>query len=301
MDRRVFLLSGAASLAAATPRQVKLHVFSKHLQFLKDEALAEAAAGIGFDGIDLTVRAGGHVEPERVGEDLPRLVKIIRKRGLETPMVTAGIVDADTPHAEAIVKTLSDLDIRYYRWGGFRYAKNAPVAAQLEALKPRVAKLEALNRKYGVSAMYHTHSGIGQVGASIWDLHVVLKDFDPAAVGVNYDIGHATIEGGFGGWINSFGITGKHLRGVALKDFVWEKRAESDWRPKWAPIGEGMVRFAEFFRMLDQAKFQGPLQVHYEYDLGGADSGKTTITIPKEKVFAAMKSDLVKLRSYVKA
>jgi sugar phosphate isomerase/epimerase len=52
---------------------------------------------------------------------------------------------------------------------------------------------------------------------------LLLKDFDPQAVGVNYDIGHATIEGGFGGWINSLRITGLHLRGVAVKDFLWEK------------------------------------------------------------------------------
>ena len=44
-------------------------------------------------------------------------------------------------------------------------------------------------------------------------------------------------------------------------------------------------------------KFDGPVQVHYEYSLGGAESGKTTITIPKEQVFAAMKKDLAALRS----
>jgi sugar phosphate isomerase/epimerase len=298
MNRRVFLATTAAPLAAATtPGKMKLHVFSKHLQFLQGEALAEAAAEIGFDGIDLTVRPGGHVEPARVKEDLPGLVKTVRKRGLEAPMVTAGIVDADTPHAEAMLQTFAELGIRHYRWGGFRYAKNQPVGAQLEALKPRVAKLAKLNQKYGVGAMYHTHSGVGQVGASIWDIHAVVKEFDAAAVGINYDIGHATIEGGFGGWINSLSVCGNHLRGVALKDFVWERRGESDWRVKWTPVGEGMVRFAEFFRLL--GKFVGPLQVHYEYPLGGADQGKTAITIPKEKVFAAMKADLVKLRTYL--
>ncbi len=299
IDRRTFLGASVAASMAAAPAPRKLCVFSKHLQFLKDEALGDAAAELGYDGVDLTVRAGGHVEPERVAEDLPRLVKILRARGLETPMVTAGIVDADTPHAEAIVKTLAALGIPRYRWGTFRYGKTEPVAKQLEALKPRVAKLEALNRKYGVGAMYHTHSGIGQVGASIWDLYVILKDFDPAAVGVNYDVAHATIEGGLGGWINSFGITGKHMRGVALKDFLWTKKAPGNWAVEWTPVGEGMVRFSEFFRMLHASDFNGPVQVHYEYPLGGADSGKTNITMPKTEVLAAMKRDLGRLREYM--
>jgi sugar phosphate isomerase/epimerase len=147
--------------------------------------------------------------------------------------------------------------------------------------------------------MYHTHSGIGLFGASIWDLYIVLKDFDPRAVGVNYDIGHATIEGGFGGWINSMRITGPHLRGVAVKDFLWEKDTRG-WKANFKPLGAGMVHFPQFFSMLAAAHFSGPLQLHFEYPLGGADNGKTSITIPKEEVFAAMKRDLQQLRIYLK-
>jgi len=148
--------------------------------------------------------------------------------------------------------------------------------------------------------MYHTHSGIGLVGASIWDLHIVLKDFDPKAVGVNYDIGHATIEGGFGGWINSFRICGPHLRGVAVKDFLWEKDNKGAWKANFKPLGTGMVHFPQFFAMLAAAHFSGPLQLHFEYPLGGADGGKTSLAIPKEEVFTAMKRDLQQLRTYLK-
>jgi len=83
-----------------------------------------------------------------------------------------------------------------------------------------------LNAKYQTTAMYHTHSGVGLVGAPIWDLHIIMKDIDPKLVGVNYDIGHATIEGGLGGWIASWRVTGAHVRGVAVKDFVWAKDGE---------------------------------------------------------------------------
>ena len=302
MNRRDFLLAAAAAATAkaAPPRKLNVSVFSKHLQFLQGEALAKAAAEIGFDGIDLAVRPGGHVEPERVAQDLPPIVKMIRAHGLTVPMITSGIDDAGTPHAESVLRTISELGIHHYRWGGFKYDPAGPsFGKQLDALKPRVARLAALNAKYKTGAMFHTHSGINVVGAPIWDLYILLKDFDPHAVGVNYDIGHATVEGGFGGWIDSFRVLGPHLRGVAVKDFLWEKDAKGSWKAQWKPIGEGMVRFPEFFQLLAQSDFNGPLQVHYEYPLGGADAGKRTIAIPPEQVFTAMKSDLEKIRVYL--
>ncbi|HYW48928.1 MAG TPA: TIM barrel protein [Bryobacteraceae bacterium] len=301
ISRRAFAMAAPALLSRAEPAASKLKVaiFSKHLQFLHGEELARGAADLGFDGVDLTVRKGGHVEPERVRQDLPPLVKIIRDHGLETPMITAGIIDADSPQAEDILKAMADLGIRNYRWGDLRLAADQPLAIQLERMKPRVAKLAALNARYGACAMYHTHSGLGLVGASIWDLYILLKDFDPGAVAVNYDIGHATVEGGLAGWINSFRITGQYLRGIAVKDFLWEKDARGNWQPQWKPLGEGMVRFPQFFGMVAQAGFAGPLQLHFEYPLGGANDGRATLTMPREQVFGAMKQDLTKLRGYL--
>ena len=128
----------------------------------------------------------------------------------------------------------------------------------------------------------------------------MLKDLDPQAVGVNYDVGHATVEGGFGGWINSFRITGPHLRGVAVKDFLWVKDARGAWKAEWTPLGKGMVHLTQFFGMLAAARFSGPLQLHFEYPLGGADGGKSTLTIPREEVTGAMKRDLQQLRTWLK-
>ena len=276
----------------------KVAIFSKHLLFLHGNDLPEAAAKIGFDGIDLAVRKGGHVAPERVKQDLPGLVTAIRQHHLEVPMLTTDIADVDTPYGEDILRVMSELGIRHYRWGGFKYTDNQPLAAQIEAFKPRVERLAALNTRYGVGAMYHTHSGINLVGAPIWDLHEILRGMDPKAVGVNYDIGHATVEGGFGGWIDSFRITGEYVRGIAVKDFLWKKNARERWIPAWTPLGEGMVRFPEFFSMVAAMRFSGPLQLHFEYPLGGAEEGKSNVT-NRDEVYAAMSRDLKRLRGYL--
>lgn len=305
-SRRSFLQAAGASAVAAAgapafsaPAPLKINVFSKHLHFLGWEAMAEAAKEIGFDGVDLTMRKGGHVEPERAEQDLPRAAEAIRKAGLELPMVTSGIVDADTPHAEAMMRAMTAAGVKRYRWGGFKYDDARPIPAQLEALKPRAARLAELNRKYDLCAMYHTHSG-SEVGASFWDLWVILKDLDPQRVSVNFDIAHAVIEGGLGAWVRSAQLLAPMTRGVAVKDFVWDRNARGEWNPQWRPLGEGMVDFKRFFALIKGANFDGPLQLHFEYPLGGADRGAPTITIDKTQVFNAMKRDLTRLRGWLK-
>ncbi len=303
LSRRA-VLAGAAALATPwsraaddKPSKLKVAIFSKHLQFLQGDALAAGAAEIGFDGIDITVRKGGHVAPERVKQDLPALVKTIRQHRLEVPMITTDIVDAETPFTDDLLQAASEQGIRYYRFGGFKWNETEPFPQQLEKFKPRLAKLAERNAKYQTCAIYHTHSGAGLVGASIWDLHILMRDLDPKAIGINYDVGHATIEGGLGGWIASFKISGPHLRGIAVKDFVWGKDAKGAWQAQWKPIGEGMVHWPQFMGMVAAAHFSGPVQLHFEYPLGGANNGTAKLTIPQEQVFAAMKSDLGKIRA----
>jgi sugar phosphate isomerase/epimerase len=294
VNRRVFLAGAAAvALRAAENRpKLRLSIFSKHLQWASYPEMASFAAEAGFGGVDITVRSGGHVLPERVKDDLPRAVEIVRSAGLQVPMITAGIVDTSSPYAEDILKTAPALGIRYYRWGGFKYSDEQPIPAQLEALKTRVRALAQMNEHYRIAAMYHTHSGM-EVGAPIWDLWEILRGVDPRWTGINYDVAHATVEGGLGGWIRSFELTRPFVRGVALKDFVWARDARGNWTPDWVPAGQGMVNFPKFFAMLRRSEFDGPVQVHFEYEgIGGANEGSRTLGIPKAELLGKFRKDL---------
>jgi L-ribulose-5-phosphate 3-epimerase len=68
MSRRTLLVGAAASstlhaLALDGGEKLKICVFSKHLQWTDVKEAAAIARDIGFDGVDLTVRPGGHVLP----------------------------------------------------------------------------------------------------------------------------------------------------------------------------------------------------------------------------------------------
>ncbi|MGH9326596.1 MAG: sugar phosphate isomerase/epimerase, partial [Terriglobia bacterium] len=90
-------VSPSAGLAAAVPSPARgsfrgtLCFFSKPVPQLNWKELAQSAKRAGFGGIDLTVRPGGHVLPERAATDLPKAVATIREEGLEVPMITTSL------------------------------------------------------------------------------------------------------------------------------------------------------------------------------------------------------------------
>jgi hypothetical protein len=52
--------------------------------------------------------------------------------------------------------------------------------------------------------------------------------------------------------------------------------------------------------MLKQYQINGPLSLHCEYDLGGAQDGARKLTISKEAFTAAVQKDLTTLRGWLK-
>ena len=90
---------------AATAAKLKVDAYSRHLQWLRTaDEVAAATIEMGYDGVNLTVRDyPGHVNPANVAKELPPFVETLRARGLLVRSITTNIVDADSPHAEAIL------------------------------------------------------------------------------------------------------------------------------------------------------------------------------------------------------
>ena len=309
VSRRKFLaglaLAGAslpiAGIASGTNTNAAKHrrkicIFSKHLQWLDYDGMAQTAAEIGFDGIDLTVRPKGHVLPERVEQDLPVAVKAVEKAGLKVYMMTTRISDPDNIITEKILNTASQLGIKYYRTGYWSYDTSLGIAESLEKLKPRIAKLAVLNKKYNIHGAYQNHAGT-RVGAPVWDLWELLKDLDPKWFGCQYDIRHAVLEGG-NSWPLALQLLSNYIKITAIKDFKWVK-IDGRWRSPMVPLGEGMVDFDSYFKMIKEMNIPGPISLHLEYPLGGANSGSRELTIGKEQVIATMRKDLNMLRGWL--
>lgn len=237
-------------------------VFSKHLQFLDYAALAKTCKALGLDGVDLTVRAGGHVAPDAVATDLPRAVETIRAEGLEVPMITTMLCTGEEPEARPILETASKLGIRYFRCGWFRYTETGGPFDQLRGFASQLQTLARLAESCNIVGGYHNHSGANNVGASLWDLHYMLQSVNTAHLGSNFDIGHATVVGGGGAWKVAARLMAPYVKMMAAKDARWQND-----EIHWAPLGQGQVRTEEFLRIFREAGFDGPISLHLEYPI----------------------------------
>jgi len=276
---------------AAEP--LNISVFSKHLQFLNYKDMADAAAEIGFNGVDLTVRPNGHVLPERVETDLPEAIQAIKKAGLAATMITTAVQDANDPTDLKLLKTASGLGIKYYRMNWLRYPEGKSIPEAMIQFKKTLTEISHLNRRLGITGCYQNHSG-NLAGASIWELWEILKNSDQRNMGVQYDIRHAVVEGGMS-WKTGLNLIHPHIKILAVKDCIWLKKNGS-WVVENVPLGDGMVDFKSYFKILKEFKIQVPVSLHYEYPLGGAERGASSITTDKQIIFAHMKRDLMKLQ-----
>lgn len=254
--------SGVAMRAGGEPQMTtpSVCIFSKHLHFLSYEELARECKVLTLDGVDLTVRKGGHVEPDRVATDLPRAVEAVRREGPDVPMITTNLNRAEDPDARPILETAARLGIRYFRCGGLKYEGDQNPIDQLPAFARQLRDLAVLAQEFDMIAGYHNHSGLANVGAPLWDLYRLIELIGLESFGSNFDVGHAFVEGGLGAWEINTRLLAPHVKMMAVKDFVWENN-----RVRWTTLGQGHVRLAECLRIIQRSGFAGPISLHFEY------------------------------------
>jgi len=291
-SRRRFL-QGSAALALAPlasharaeeGARYEFCTFTKALQPLSYEEMAKAIAGLGFDGIEGAVRPGGHVVPERIEEDLPKLVEALRAEKLAFTLMTSALNEVSAEqHTKKVLRAAAALGIKRYRMGYYRYDLAKPLRPQLAEFRKQLGDLVALSAELGIKPIYQNHSGKDFLGAPVWDLSELLEEFDPAQVGVAFDIGHATVEGGKA-WPLHFASVRPWLDTVYFKEPFWK-----DNRLGWGPLGEGAVDKG-FYKLLKDSDFRGPISLHVEY-LGQNDPALVpSVLEATKKDFATLKT-----------
>ncbi len=278
------------AVQAAPKASFKVGGFTKNLQELSYDETAEAASEIGWDCIECPVRPGGHVLPKRVEDDLPKMVEALQKRGLELSIMATNIHNLRERHTESVLRTASRLGVKYYRLGYWEYNDSQPIDKQLNEIKAQLRELAGLNRELGICGVFQNHCGSESVGAAVWDVYELLKGLDAEYMGSHFDIGHATVEGGYA-WRIHFRRIEQFIRAVVVKDFRWAYE-NGHGEVRWCPLGKGMIS-PEFFEMLRESGFCGPVTIHFEYDV--EDEGKQHL----KNLIQAMKKDTQVLRKWL--
>jgi L-ribulose-5-phosphate 3-epimerase len=292
MDRRSFLaaaaLSAAPAFAAPEPRKGPgpICFFSKHLPKLSPGEMAKRLRAVGYGGIELTVRPGGHVSPAQVTTELPKALEAIRAEGLEVPIIATALTAADDPTLLPILTTAGKLGVRLFRPGWFSYALT-DVRQELKRAGQALAGLTQAARRAGVELAYQNH--IGQLGAPLWDLDSIIGPLDRRWAGIDFDIRHAVAEGGAGSWKVALKLVAPRVKVFSVKDFYWQRDDKKAWVMKDCALGEGMVDLKTPLAILATNGFRGPVTVFNEYEPDTAP----------ERVLAAAGRDLVFLKARI--
>jgi sugar phosphate isomerase/epimerase len=293
INRRQLIAGIAASAARAQqrpPRQPSLRttppvcLYSQALIKIPYDELGPILRDLGVDGCDLSVQPGGHVNPALSSVDMMRSVEAITGVGLDVPVITTAYTTLADPTIRNVVAISGEMGVPLFRSGVWKYTAAEP-EARLAEVQRDIAGLAALARAVNMSVALPNVAG-ENVGATLWDMHFIVRGTDAGAVGYDFDIGSATAEGGAGSCWVALRLARTRLKMVTLRDFYWSKEG-GQWKRAPCALGEGMVDFPKFFGMLAQAKFVGPISVQLDYQ-------------PKNDL-AALRRDVEFVRKQVKA
>jgi sugar phosphate isomerase/epimerase len=236
--------------------------FTKTLQTLDLAGTIAFLKEAGLDGADLAVRPGYPVTPENAASELPKAAKSFQDAGLTIGMVTAptNLNDAESPVARTLFEACGKAGVPAIKIGYFTYKDK--IDASVAEARTRLAGFAKLSAKTGVRACYHTHSG-NYLGNNCAGLRLLLQDLDPHQVGAFVDTGHTAINGG--PFRMEIDLVRPWLSLVAIKDMLWRKDKEV-WQAHVMPVGEGIVRWNEVAQGLKDAKFNGSISLHGEYE-----------------------------------
>ncbi len=277
MNRRSFLTQSAAALAgslvpsaaAAPAKRNEFCFFTKHLQGLPFDQIADIAAAMGVDGIEAPIRPKGHIEPERIEDELPKFVGELKKRNLNLTIMTSGINEvSDEQRTEAVLRTAASLGVKRFRMLYYKYDLDQPIWPQLQAVRPKIKDLVQLCEEIGIQPLFQNHSGKTYFGAPVWDIYSIMREYRPEQFAFAFDILHATAEGGLS-WPLEAALVREHRGAVYFKDFKWQGK-----KHETCPLGEGQVDRA-FADLLVKENYQGPISLHVEFLKGDPKDPET--------------------------
>jgi L-ribulose-5-phosphate 3-epimerase len=240
LGRRRFLgVCAAAATARAQTRPAPrartgpvLCLDSRLLLDVDYSQLGTMLNGLGFDGCDLLVEAGGTVDPAQSPVDMVRAVEVITGSGLEVPVITTGFFNVNEPWARNVLALCGRSGVLFFRTGYSRYPERM-------AQRPNdVAGLMSYGRAAGIALALPYPAA-----------ESLIRGFDPAWVGYDFDPSQGNVESAL-----------PRMRTIVLRDV---RKEGGQMVP--CPLGEGTVDWAVFFGALAHAKFSGPLTIRITY------------------------------------
>ncbi len=250
---------------------MKVVAFTKSFQDWAIPVVCHRFREIGLDGLDLTVRRKGHIEPENVAVELPLAVKAATEAGVAIDFVTTDIVEP-SPQAEQTLATASQLGITRFKMGYYGYKDFGTLAKQMDETRRKIEAVVKMAKKHAILPCIHIHSGknIPSHGTELYEL---IRDMSPDEVGAYLDMLHMALEGGRDGWRQGVDLLQPWVAMVSVKNYDWQSGDRDQfgrlqWRNRVVPVADGISPIPEFVDVLKKIKFDGTYSLHSEYKGG---------------------------------
>jgi sugar phosphate isomerase/epimerase len=285
IDRRSFLnrtaRAGVAAAAAATfiPKGTAIAkndassgdsfcAFTESFQSWPIPKVCAMFREIGLEGLDLTVRPGGHIQPENAAKELPGAVQAAKENGVRISMLSTAINDSDA-NAESILATCAELGIDRVKLGYYSYTDFGKLLDQIDQVRAKLERVAKLGHKHGVLPCVHIHSGTSIPGSGTI-AYLLLRDFKPGEIGAYVDPMHMTIEGGNDGWRQGLDLLAPWIAISSFKNCVWkdagrDKFGHQRWRPVKCPVADGIAPIPDYVDALRKLGYRGLYTLHSEY------------------------------------
>lgn len=275
MNRRTAIKTIAAAASGAAARaqlplpppstsrtSPLLCVYSGNLAKVPYAMLGDIAGQIGYEGVDLTVFPGGHVNPFIANVDMVRAVEAVRGSNLEVPMISTDLTSMSSPAAYAVLALANQGAVAMFRTGYWPLGTGTGPQQRLAEIRRDIIGLVMLGRRCNLQAMIPNRAG-AYAGHSAAEAQSLIGDMDPHWAGFYFDIAAAAVDAGSAGFAAAMQAALPRTKAIAVSDF--RPKAGDSAAPEPCPLGEGSVDWAKAFSILAGARFTGPISIHMDY------------------------------------
>ena len=247
---------------------MKIVLFTKFIETSDPRELGEYLTGLGYDGVDLPVRDGYHLNPRNVRKTLPAAVKTWSEMGLSCEIISTetDLIDPLNPDSTIIYEAAAEAGVPLIKIGFFRHNSGDDYWENVSAARRALEGFVRLSERTGVKTVYQTHSG-NCLGSNCAGIMHLLGGLDATWIGAHIDGGHIAINGE--DIEMGLAMCRKYLTVIEAKDarHVPDKRpnAPAPYGPAFVFLGQGAAHWPRLLKTVKQWGFDGPITVHTEY------------------------------------
>lgn len=219
--------------------------------------LGRMVSELGFSGIELPVRPGYQVEPERAAQDLPAAIRTLGEFGVRITSV------ATTP-SEAMIATCAEYGIPLIRT--MAEIGSEGYMTSVAALQRQYADLLPVLERHNVTLGVQNHHG--DYVCNAMGLRHLLEPFDSPNIGAIWDPSHNAMCGEEPEF--ALDIIWPKLRMVNLKNAFWKRVTGPEaedviWKPYWTSGRQGLASWPRVVKELQRRKYSGVVCLTAEY------------------------------------